>query len=498
MGPRPRRLKLPGVNGAVGGGSPAAGGLGSSLFRDGPRHLPLLAGVALALYSGALLWTAHRDLEAAVAAGGGIIGALAFDGDAFLLLPVLGYLVGLASLSLSIGVTGLAALAYGPWIILGGARFATWPAFGVLAAADVASLWLGLHRLSSAPLAAGTAAAGALVLLHFGAVAVARDARVRSQLALMDPLTGLANRRLLDWRMTEESSQAQRSGGTFVLVYLDMLDFKTVNLRAGRRAGDRVLAQVAQILKDTVRTHDVTARLDGDDFAILAPGLGEAEADVVIERVRAAVGRSTTLPHPIRFAAGWAIAPRDGTDGALLLETATSRAYEEKIRSRAAGPTLPMALTAALWSLPEPAQQLVRLLHTEGIEREDHLSRVGQWCLDLGQMVGLSAERQAALAQAALVHDVGKLVLPRALLRKPGPLAAEEQSLLVHHVTKGAALLRALDVDDAVVGIVAAHHERWDGTGYPAGLAGDQIPIEARILAIADGCDAMTERRPYQ
>ncbi len=470
------------------------------VFGDGIRHLALLAGAALGAYSGALLWEAHRGLEAAAAALAGIIGGFALDSDAFPLLPVLGYLVGLVSLGLSVGAAGLASIAYGPWIILGGARFATWPAFAVLAAADVLSLWVGLHRIpAGAPaLGAALAPAAALVLLHLGAVVVARESRARSHLALTDPLTGLANRRLLDWRMAEESSQAQRTGGTYALVYLDILDFRTLNLRAGRRVGDRALAQVAQILRDTVRTHDVAARVDGDDFAILAPGLDESAAAVVVERVRAAVARSTTLPYPIRFAAGWAIAPRDGTDATLLMETAAARAFEEKVQSRSAGPSLPMGLTTALWSLPEAAQQLVRLLHTEGIEREEHLSRVGQWCLELGEIVGLAADSQAALAQAALVHDVGKLVIPRSLLRKPGPLADDEQSMLVRHVTSGVALLRAVAVDEPVVAIVAAHHERWDGTGYPSGLGGEQIPIEARILAIADGCDAMTERRPYR
>lgn len=498
MGPRRRRPRAPSGEETGGAGAPIPGA--APIFRDGIRHLALLAGTALGVYSGALLWAAHREVEAAAAALAGVIGGFALDSDAFLLLPVLGYLVGLVSLGLSVGAAGLASVAYGPWIILGGARFATWPAFAVLAAADVLSLWLGLRRMAAGgpPLGAVLAPAAALVLLHLGTVVVARESRARSHLALTDPLTGLANRRLLDWRMAEESSQAQRTGGTYALVYLDILDFRTLNLRAGRRVGDRTLVQVAQILRDTVRTHDVTARVDGDDFAILAPGLDESAAAVVIERVRAAVARSTTLPYPVRFAAGWAIAPRDGTDATLLMETAMSRAFEEKVQSRSAGPTLPMGLTTALWSLPEAAQQLVRLLHTEGIEREEHLSRVGQWCLDLGQTVGLSAESQAALAQAALVHDVGKLVIPRSLLRKPGPLATDEQSMLVQHVTSGVALLRALAVDEAVVAIVAAHHERWDGTGYPSGLVGEQIPIEARILAIADGCDAMTERRPYR
>jgi len=103
----------------------------------------------------------------------------------------------------------------------------------------------------------------------------------------------------------------------------------------------------------------------------------------------------------------------------------------------------------------------------------------------------------ALLAQAALLHDVGKLGLSRALLRNPGALSADERALLVQPVNKGVSLLRALDVEDGVVEIVAAHHERWDGAGYPRGLTGEAISVEARILAIADSFDAMTSERVY-
>ena len=247
-----------------------------------------------------------------------------------------------------------------------------------------------------------------------------------------------------------------------------------------------------------MRGHDVIARTAGDEFAILAPGLGETDAAMVVERIRAAVERATTLPAPLRIAAGWAIAPRDGTEAGDLIETAEASVFEQKLAARSAGPSLPAELMTALWDLPDGAQQLVRLLHTERLELEEHLSHVGQWSMDLSRLVGLDPARQAALAQAALVHDVGKLVVPPALLRKPAPLTRDEETILAKHVTRGAALLRAVGVDEAVVSIVAAHHERWDGGGYPAGLAGDQIPLEARILAIADGCDAMTMRRPYR
>lgn len=467
-------------------------------FGEQLRHLPVAVGTAIGLYSAALLWDAHRNWDALAAALAGFAGGLALEYDASAIVQYGGYLFGLLSLSLSVAATPLGTLGYGPWIALGGALFPAWPAFAGLAAADALSFWFAATSGRSPAAVALTAAIGAIVLIHLAAVLVSREGRARSHLALTDPLTGLANRRLLDWRLAEELSQAQRTNTTFALVCLDLPDFREATLRAGRRAGDRVLIQIAQILRDTMRAHDVIARMEGDEFAVLAPGLGETDAAAVVERIRAAVARATTLPFPVQLAAGWGIAPRDGTDAASLMETAASHKFEQKLAAQSAGPSLPMDLMTALWNLPEGAQQLVRILHTEGIELEEHLGRVGQWSLELSQMVGLDPDRQAALAQAALVHDVGKLVVPRSLLRKPGALAPDEQATLVRHVHSGVALLRAVAVDEAVISIVAAHHERWDGSGYPAGLAGDQIPLEARILAIADGCDAMTERRPYR
>lgn len=163
------------------------------------------------------------------------------------------------------------------------------------------------------------------------------------------------------------------------------------------------------------------------------------------------------------------------------------------------GRALDHALLVALQALPDGARQLVHLLDVEEfeLEVEEHLAQVGRWSVRLAAAAGVALERQRLLAQAALLHDVGKLGLSRALLRKPGALSVDERALLVQHVNKGVALLRALDVEEGVVGIVAAHHERWDGAGYPRGLAAEAIPVEARILAIADSFDAMTSERVY-
>lgn len=167
--------------------------------------------------------------------------------------------------------------------------------------------------------------------------------------------------------------------------------------------------------------------------------------------------------------------------------------------TRLPGPARDDALLTALRGLPDGARQLVRRLDIEDVELEveEHLTRVGRWSIRLAEAAAVPLERQRQLVQAAFLHDVGKLSLSRALLRKPGPLSPDERARVAHHVAKGVALLRALEVDDAVVDIVAAHHERWDGGGYPQGLAGEAIPLEARILSIADSFDAMTSERVY-
>ncbi len=157
-------------------------------------------------------------------------------------------------------------------------------------------------------------------------------------------------------------------------------------------------------------------------------------------------------------------------------------------------------LLGALRALPDGARQIVHLLGTRevALEVEEHLAGVGEWSLRLAKQVGLGADRQSMLAKAALLHDVGKIGLPGGLLMKRRRLSAEERARLGQHVTKGVALLRILDVDEQVVAIVAAHHERWDGMGYPLGMAGEAIPLEARILTIADSYEAMTADRPYR
>ncbi len=466
----------------------------------GMHPLALAVAVPLAAYAGALLWRAHQPGLALAAVLAALAGGLTLEYQTAPLPRVLGYLLGLTSVGASVTATDLAALAYGPWTILGAVAFPSWAASLGLWTAGVAS-YAGARALWGRPLVAVDVltVAGAAGLVHAVAVLLVREAQEHAELSLTDPLTGLANRRTLQWRLEQELAQAGRTGEPLALLYLDLNEFKHVNDAFGHHVGDRALTQVADALQHTVRTHDLVARVGGDEFVILAPGLPEDHAAHLASRLQTAVTRAP-LPLPLRVSMGWVIAPRDGTTPAALLDLADAGLFEHKRASRRPGRSLVDELRAALEVLPDGAQQLVHLLDTEKVELEveEHLAQVGRWSLQLAKTVGLDAERQRCLAQAALLHDVGKLGVPRSLLRRPGPLSPEERALLVQHVAKGVTLLRTLDVDERVVAIVAGHHERWDGTGYPAGLAGEAIPLEARILAVVDSYDAMTTQRVYQ
>jgi diguanylate cyclase (GGDEF)-like protein/putative nucleotidyltransferase with HDIG domain len=342
---------------------------------------------------------------------------------------------------------------------------------------------------------AGGAAVGAV---HIVTRLLVRYIRVRDALVVTDFLTGIANRRMLLWRLTEELADAKRTGEPLALLYMDLDGFKRLNDKFGHQAGDEALVRIAGALRDIVRAHDVVARVGGDEFVIMAPRLGEAEAAELATRLQHTVA-ATDLPMPLGLSVGWVLATRDGDTPEALLDQADAGLFEHKRLTRQVGHTLASELLDALRVLPDGARHLVRLLDTQDVdlEVEEHLAQVGYWSLELARKVGLSMERQRVLAQAALLHDVGKLGLPQSLLLKRTPLTAQERARLVQHVTKGVALLRTLDVDEAVISIVAAHHERWDGTGYPAKLAGEAIPLEARILALADSYDAMTTHRVY-
>ena len=319
------------------------------------------------------------------------------------------------------------------------------------------------------------------------------------RLALTDPLTGLGNHRHFHERLARELEHALRSGRTLALCLVDIDDFKRVNDRFGHPEGDRVLSQVATRLRQSGEAF----RLGGDEFAVLLPGAdgGEAltAANSIVERISkldlAELG-------PVSVSAGIALAPHHAQERDELLRLVDSALYRAKEdgKNRAAAYRPDVIELAELKRLAGAKDRTTRLRAAanlaSAIDARDgyagnHSERVAELAVRLAARVGVSHDQLELTRLAGSLHDLGKLALPENLLRKPGPLTEPEWTVLREHPSLGSRMLESLGIG-SVAEWVLHHHERWDGKGYPDGLAGTNIPIGARILFVADSFDAMT------
>jgi diguanylate cyclase (GGDEF)-like protein len=324
------------------------------------------------------------------------------------------------------------------------------------------------------------------------------------QLALTDPLTGLGNHRHFHERLQRELADAQEAGRPLSLCLLDVDDFKRINDTFGHPAGDRLLGTVAARL----RQGGEAFRLGGDEFAVLLPGQDDSQA---FRTAASIVARVATMRHehgPITVSAGVAAFPSQGVGRDELIRLADSALYwakeHGKNQVRAYRPEiveLAELKRIAAGSDPEAryraATSLSRLVDKRDVYSGSHSQRVADLAARLGRRLGIDPARIELTRLAATLHDVGKLAIPEQILRKPGPLTLPERLVLERHPQVGFSMLETLGVDP-VAEWVLHHHERWDGEGYPHGLAEAEIPLEARIIFVADAFDAMTSDRVYR
>jgi diguanylate cyclase (GGDEF)-like protein len=325
------------------------------------------------------------------------------------------------------------------------------------------------------------------------------------RLALTDPLTGLGNHRHFHDRLERELADSQAQGYPLSLCLLDIDDFKRINDRYGHPGGDKVLAALAANL----RQGGEAFRLGGDEFAILLPGRDEAGAKIAAEAIVDRVA-DTDLPPagPVTISAGIATAPLAEVDRDELVRRADSALYWAKeygknqtrlyrpdvveiaeLKRLAAGPDRAARFRAAA--------SLAKAVDARDVYTGSHSERVSDLAARIATRLGLDREGVELTRLAASLHDLGKLAIPEEILRKPGPLSETERLVLERHPQIGYRMLESLGVDP-VADWVLHHHERWDGTGYPDALGGDEIPLGARIIFVADAYDAMTSDRVYR
>lgn len=373
--------------------------------------------------------------------------------------------------------------------------------------------------------------------------------------AITDTLTGLGNHRFFQVRFQEEVEKSRKEGRPLTLLMMDLDHFKEFNDSCGHPTGDFALQAVAHALQRGVGDVGTLARYGGDEFVAILPGKSLAQGVVLAEKLATTVKEKAnfnrSLPVTLTLSVGVASYPENAVEREGLLSLADLALYLAKnsggnqVRSAnelAAADSVVTLLTqfmsrlviqpgelgpGAVTDLEKTFRQLnyvQELGHADADDlpvvkdeliiqtvtalaatidakdpyTKDHSQNVTRYACALAQELGWSPSRVQELKLAALMHDIGKIGVPDSILKKPGPLTPEERAVLNEHPAIGARILAPIARLKPLLGPVRHHHERFDGTGYPDGLAGEQIPLEARVLTVADAYDAITSDRVYR
>jgi len=336
------------------------------------------------------------------------------------------------------------------------------------------------------PLALGLAVATLAGVIVRLAVTFADNLRLLAtsrREALTDALTGLGNRRRLMQDLERVVADAS-DDNPWSLMMFDLDGFKRYNDCFGHPAGDALLAKLGSNLSFAVAGYGAAYRLGGDEFCVVLEG-GEKLVEEIGPEARAALsehGRG----FEIGSSCGVALIPVDGGDPAAILKLADHRLYDQKSSAQRASVSR------------QTGDALLQALQEREPDLRGHVDNVAELALAVGRKMGLDSDELFQVARAADLHDVGKLAVPDAILNKPGPLDDVEWGFMRQHTIVGDRILSAAPALEPVAKLVRASHERYDGHGYPDKLAGDDIPLGARIVAVCDAYHAMTSDRPYR
>jgi diguanylate cyclase (GGDEF)-like protein len=327
--------------------------------------------------------------------------------------------------------------------------------------------------------------------------------------ARTDPLTRLSNRRGFRELLDLELERARRGEAEMTVLIGDLDRFKEVNDRSGHQVGDVALQRVARLLREGKRQIDSATRVGGEEFALILPDSGADGAFVLAERLRVALREEFAEDSvPITISFGLATYPQHGETAASLLRAADEALYAAKDSGRNRtvrhSPLLRELVRGNANASDIESERFLSVmldlaeavdLRFSGSAR--HSETVGRYAEMMARELGLSERRISRVRLAGMLHDIGKVGVPDAILRKPGSLTEEELLAIRCHPELGVQILEHPSLAD-VRAWVGAHHERPDGLGYPLGISGEALPLEARIVAVADAYEAMTSDRSYR
>ncbi len=322
-----------------------------------------------------------------------------------------------------------------------------------------------------------------------------------------DAVTGLYNHRAIHGRLDVELERAQRMNRHMSIIMMDLNNFKLFNDNYGHPVGDQVLKNVAAALHSASRRFDILGRYGGDEFIAILPETDLPLAMVVAQRWRDrmmlegfdSVGDERVIPVTLSF--GIATYPDDSDSRHELISIADANLYSAKISERgivSSGDIQRQHRQVRAESSFDVLDALVTAVDNKDLYTRRHSEDVTEFALWIVEELQLSEETMRTVRLAGLLHDVGKIGVPEAILRKPGRLTNDEFEVMKQHPQFGAHIVAGVPDMQKIVDGVRYHHERWDGKGYPEGLAGAAIPFLGRLLAVADAYSAMTTDRPYR
>ncbi|UCG56888.1 MAG: diguanylate cyclase [Phycisphaerales bacterium] len=357
---------------------------------------------------------------------------------------------------------------------------------------------------------------------HLTNASLYQQARLTS---LTDALTGVGSRRLLEDELQAEYARAKRYKHPFSVGLIDLDHFKTINDVMGHATGDDALKQLVTCLRGHKRASDVLARYGGDEFVILMPETKAEDAFKSLERARSLVrGIKLGEELPVTISCGIAQSlPDDDDSPSEVMRRADLALYEAKTAGRNCikiwngGMSKRLdandieidkvkRLQRRIAGMSEQAEKmfmqsiwgLVQALEAKDEFASAHSENVVLYAVGIAEEMNIGPGQIDVIRRAAMIHDIGKIGVPDAILSKPGLLSPRERSVVEEHPIIAVRILSKMSFLERETAIIRHHHERWNGRGYPDGLSGHSIPLGARIIAVADTLDALTSNRPYR
>jgi diguanylate cyclase len=301
-------------------------------------------------------------------------------------------------------------------------------------------------------------------------------------LSLHDHLTGLYNRRYFDEELKRLDTERN---WPLTIVIGDVNGLKLINDSFGHATGDDLLIKAAETIKKGGRADDIIARIGGDEFAILLPKTDCLQAEQLIRRMKNLLKKERVGDIEVSTSFGYGCKKSEADEIEAIFKNAEDMMYHNKLFE---GPSI----------RGKVIDSIVDALHKKSKRERDHSKRVSELCERIGIVLGLREDKTRELLALGLLHDIGKIAVADDILNKPAQLSDSERTEMKRHSEIGYRILSTANDMSEITEYVLAHHERWDGKGYPKGLKGKTIPLESRILAIADAYDAMTSERGYK